>query len=327
MMTSPFFSVIVPVYNVQEYIGKCLQSVVKQSFTDFEIIVVNDGTLDSSLEICEEFQAKDSRVRVFSKLNGGSSSARNYGFNVATGEYIIYLDSDDYWDDIEALSRIHYKVSKRKNDVLLYGCKDLDVRNNILQISKGGYDTDFIDSHEKKKVLDYLVDNGKFPGAAWLVAVRKKILTEHEIRFNEDNNAEDIDWLLNVFFHAETITALDEPFYVYLKNRNSSITSFFGRKSMLGILYAIEQWKEVLKKDKINNSLLKILSYNYILAVAQFRNNPELRMYKPQLAKNTDLLNKALAVNTKTLIAMKILSLLGINFGSAILKLIFKYRK
>lgn len=89
-------SVIVPVYNVENYLAECINSILCQTFVDFELILVNDGSTDSSLQICREFENKDSRVRVFDKQNGGQSSARNLGLTKASGKYISFIDSDDY---------------------------------------------------------------------------------------------------------------------------------------------------------------------------------------------------------------------------------------
>ena len=90
-----FFSVIVPVYNVEKYLKECLDSILSQTFKDFELILVNDGSKDSSPAICDEYAEKDSRVKVIHKENGGQSTARNMGIEKATGEFAVFLDSDD----------------------------------------------------------------------------------------------------------------------------------------------------------------------------------------------------------------------------------------
>ena len=96
MIKEPKFSIIIPVYNVENYLSECLDSVIKQTIMDLEIICVNDGTKDHSREILEEYQKQDARIQIIDKVNGGLSSARNAGLAAATGEYILFLDSDDY---------------------------------------------------------------------------------------------------------------------------------------------------------------------------------------------------------------------------------------
>ena len=95
----PLISVVLPVYNVENYLEKCLNSVVKQTYKNIEIIIVNDGSLDSSIDICNKYANKDSRIKVFTKPNGGLSDARNFGIKKSMGEFITFIDSDDYVTD------------------------------------------------------------------------------------------------------------------------------------------------------------------------------------------------------------------------------------
>ena len=94
-MTTPVLSIIVPVYNVEKYLARCIDSILAQTFTDFELILVDDGSTDNSGEICDEYAGKDPRIIVIHKENGGVSSARNHGLDIARGEYITFVDSDD----------------------------------------------------------------------------------------------------------------------------------------------------------------------------------------------------------------------------------------
>ena len=102
-MKETFFSIIIPVYKVEKYLNQCVDGVLSQTFKDYEIILVDDGSPDKSPLICDEYSASDSRVRVIHKPNGGLSQARNEGLNIAKGEYVIFLDSDDYWDNCYCL--------------------------------------------------------------------------------------------------------------------------------------------------------------------------------------------------------------------------------
>ena len=104
-MTQPQISIIVPVYNSEKYLGVCIDSILSQSFRDFELILVDDGSKDSSAQICDEYASQDKRVRVIHKVNGGVSAARNDGLDIAKGEYVTFIDSDD-WVEREFLSTI-----------------------------------------------------------------------------------------------------------------------------------------------------------------------------------------------------------------------------
>ena len=97
-----FFSIIVPVYNSEKYLSQCIESVLSQSYSNFELILVDDSSTDSSFEICQLFANKDARINVIHKENGGTSSARNVGLNNAKGDYILFMDNDDYWNNSNA---------------------------------------------------------------------------------------------------------------------------------------------------------------------------------------------------------------------------------
>ena len=129
-------SIVVPVYNVEKFIEECLNSVLAQTYQSYEIVLVNDGSTDNSLEICCKFQKQDSRVKVFSKVNGGLSSARNYGITKSTGEYIIFLDPDDYWINPTALEQLVKVANETKCDVVRGEFKEVDQRGEDLLVRK-----------------------------------------------------------------------------------------------------------------------------------------------------------------------------------------------
>ena len=117
------FSIIVPVYKVEQYLDDCVNSVLSQSYKNFELILVDDGSPDSCPQKCDEFQLSDQRVKVIHKKNGGLSSARNAGLDIASGTYIAFLDSDDFWDDLEALEEIACRLQETEADVMLFPAK------------------------------------------------------------------------------------------------------------------------------------------------------------------------------------------------------------
>ena len=126
----PIVSIIVPVYNVEKYINRCIDSILAQTFTDWECILVVDGSPDKSGEICDEYSARDSRIRVIHKPNGGVSSARNVGINLATGEWITFVDSDDFIDADSLFSMVeltkHYDA-----DLFCFGIRITTTDNHI----------------------------------------------------------------------------------------------------------------------------------------------------------------------------------------------------
>ena len=123
-MKSPTISVIVPVYNAEKTLRRCVDSILAQTFEDFELILINDGSKDQSGDICDEYAAKDSRVKTIHKTNGGVSSARNAGLRIAQGEYIAFIDSDDYIDNDYLLGFKHYDA-----DLIISGAKLISINN------------------------------------------------------------------------------------------------------------------------------------------------------------------------------------------------------
>lgn len=117
-MNHPKISVIVPVYNARKYLRHCVDSILAQSFSDFELLLIDDGSTDNSRTICDEYASNDSRIHVFHKPNGGVSSARNFGLDCSKGEYIIFIDADDFWLDESALSRLFEIVSSNDLDIV-----------------------------------------------------------------------------------------------------------------------------------------------------------------------------------------------------------------
>ena len=116
---NPFFSIIIPVYNVEQYLRECVESILMQSCDDYEIILVDDGSSDKSGKICDKYSEKNNKIKVVHKENGGLSSARNAGIKIAIGKYIIFIDSDDYYDDKNLLFNSKNIFAKNNADMLI----------------------------------------------------------------------------------------------------------------------------------------------------------------------------------------------------------------
>ena len=112
MKNEYLISIIVPVYNVEPFISECINSILIQSYKNFELILVNDGSTDNSPTICEQYASKDKRIKVIHKANGGLSDARNWGLKFSSGDYVVFLDSDDYWNDCDALFSLNSLLNK-----------------------------------------------------------------------------------------------------------------------------------------------------------------------------------------------------------------------
>lgn len=248
-MKEPLFSIIIPVYNVENYLEACLDGILNQTFKDFEIILIDDGSTDNCKNLCD-FYLKFTNVKVLHKKNGGLSSARNTGLKIANGTYVIFLDSDDYWDNNNALNLLNERIQTFRNDVILFGYKKIYLDSNYIEYHKGNFDIDYISSEkDKSKILENLFITNQFPGSAWMMCVKRDLLISNNITFPENVTSEDIIWINKVLVHSHSIGAIGNSFfYNYVNNRTGQITSKSTIAGCKGMLLGLKYWRENINK-------------------------------------------------------------------------------
>uniref|UniRef100_UPI00402614F8 glycosyltransferase family 2 protein n=1 Tax=Eubacterium sp. TaxID=142586 RepID=UPI00402614F8 len=220
----PRFSIIVPVYNVEEYLSECVESVVSQTFTDWELILVDDGSPDNCPRFCDEWALKDQRIKSIHKANGGASSARNKGLEVSAGEYVLFLDGDDFYNDKNTLKTFDEKLTASDTDVLIFGCTDFNMNTGETVVSRTGYDIDLIEQGDYFHTMHYLLSNKMIPGGPTIFCFKKSIAVDNSVSFKEGIQDEDYDFVLSIFTSCKSISAIDDPFYSYRKGRADSVT-------------------------------------------------------------------------------------------------------
>ena len=237
-------SVIIPVYNCQDYLKRCLDSLLNQTLEDIEIICVNDGSNDNSLNILREYQAKDSRFVVIDKENGGQSIARNTGIDIAKGEYIGFVDSDD-WVDLDFYEKLYYTAKMHKADIAAAGIIRL---NNIKkrfylkitdEISSTNYDT-------KLKLCD-VPDKSYIWNKIYKTESYKKL----NLKFTENRFYEDIVFTPQILFYLEKLVTVPDTYYSYWDRPNSTVT-FKDKKHLSDKLWADEQSYKFFAEHNIN---------------------------------------------------------------------------
>lgn len=221
MNLTPKISVIVPVYKVEQYIHRCIDSILSQSFTDFELILVNDGSPDNCGKICDEYAQKDSRVRVFHKTNGGVSSARNLGLDNARGEWIAFLDSDDSFE-INHLQN-YIEVVEIDSDIVIMGRKIKDEEGSY----RGELLPNDMDSKQysngMKGVVQELFPKFNLLYTVWNALYRKNILLKYNIHFNSNVSwGEDTLFSFQYLIRCNRIQTIAKSSYHYLKNYNNA---------------------------------------------------------------------------------------------------------
>lgn len=260
-------SVVIPIYKVERYLRECVDSVLCQTYRDIEVILVDDGSPDGSPAICDEYAQKDARVKVIHKTNGGLSDARNAGIDVASGEYIVCLDSDDFWIGTDALAQAA-KVLISHPDILFFD--RITYCTNGKTIHPRGMQLSSINGMSRVEALTTLMQGGKFIVSACNKFVKTSLLKEHHVSFKKGIVSEDIDWTYQMMPFVQTMCGIDIPFYGY-RRRDDSITNTIGRKNLEDLLWIIEKWSSELEQKesnpKVRYQLMGYLNYQRFIAM------------------------------------------------------------
>lgn len=249
-------SVIIPVYNREKYISKCLDSVLDSIYSDFEIIIVNDGSSDKSLQICKKYETKDKRIKVINQSNHGVSYARNVGLKYAKGEWVIFIDSDDtisneFFSDLE-------KEEYEKYDVIFWG------------------DDENYDFNCKDVICDLVTGNNKiFLSSPWSKVYKRKLLINNNIKFNNNLKiGEDLLFNLEVVIKSKNLKYIHKKVYYTTVSDNSLMHSFHKdyikndiefqtyMKQIMVDNNILKKYKDVYYNNVVNS--IYILCYKYI---------------------------------------------------------------
>lgn len=252
-------SVVIPVYNVERYLVECVDSVLFQNYKNIEIILVDDGSTDSSSLICDRIKEKSDRIVVIHKQNGGLSDARNVGVQAATGEYILFLDSDDFWDDKNAVSNLVNRVIKTQADVLNFSYKKYYVDTNKKVPYFFGLDAMPEEINTLYDQLKFLTERGLYIASACNKMIRKSIFSE-ELLFRKGTYSEDIEWCAKLMATAKSMDFICENFYCY-RQRESSISHTINTKKCEDLCNNIVRCFGIV--ENVDNNLKKFM-YNYI---------------------------------------------------------------
>lgn len=279
MGLKPVVSVIVPVYNSEKYLHRCINSILKQSFTDFELILVDDGSPDRCGDICDEYAQKDNRVKVIHKENGGVSDARNAAFDCAIGDYICFVDSDDY---------IHEDLLKDNLEKMIVAGADLIVFN-YAEVLKNKI-------VERLKVKSVEYDRLWYFSKAPVIVVCKlyKSFIWKNLRFPTGLKHEDNYVMPHVITAAKKIITNEKVYYFYDKTNESSIMSTLNLSDWRYMLFlsAMEKVKcargqyAYLRNYALKEALIKALqAYNFNI-VFKFLNKKQMQEIESFLVKN-----------------------------------------
>ena len=249
---NPAISVVIPVYNVEAYLRECVDSVLCQTMQDFEIILIDDGATDSSGAICDEYGTKDSRIRVIHQPNGGLSAARNTGLDAAIGEYVYFLDSDDYIKPY-ALEHLLQLAKKENADVVFFDAfvffTDCEPDPNVYQYHRS---REYSPKNGRQMLLD-LLDTGEYRTAVPLMLFRREYMLHHSLRFRPGILHEDELFTFYVY-HADGIIAhCHEELYARRMRAASIMTGSSMRKRYESIYAIYFELSNLYRKKQIRD--------------------------------------------------------------------------
>ncbi len=228
-------SVVVPVYNIEDFLPECLDSIIHQSYQNLEIILVNDGSTDSSLQICEDYAKKDSRIQVITQQNAGLSAARNTGIKVATGEYITFIDSDDYID-LDMINILYDQLVKNAADMSVCQFMPVDEDSNPLPLKK--HYPSFVVSGNEKCMEEFFLDTG-IKTCAWGKLYRTDLF--EEISYPVGKYHEDVYTTYRIVALCEKIAICSEEMYYYRQRANSIMHHSFSPKHLDAVYACIDR--------------------------------------------------------------------------------------
>ena len=275
-------SVVIPIYNSEQYLRKCINSVLAQSYNNLEVVLVNDGSTDNCKEICMEYEKKYPNIIVIHKENGGLSDARNSGIKNATGDYILFLDSDDYWESDFLGNIVKLIQSNKKVDYIFFRYKYYFQKSDYFVEPMFPLNRDDMQNKSGIECLDYILKNMKdFQWFAWAGMVRRDFILENNLFFLKGRTYEDVIWTPEVFLKSEFVDYFDYPVTIYRLERDNQITSTVSYSVLQDNIYIVTSWYEKINNSKLEESLKeKLMSnivgrYIYCIKFAGFLNSKE----------------------------------------------------
>lgn len=272
------YSIIIPVYNVEEYLDRCLKSILNQTYSNYEVIIVNDGSPDNSDNIIKSYEKEDKRFKGYKKVNGGLSDARNYGLKYATGDYLIFIDADDYIEN-NYLEKVNDVLERNKDiDVLKFKIKLVDEGGNLIRM-ENGLNKEGVTSFEELVKLEFLEP-------AWSYVYKLSFWKENNFTYLKGMIHEDFGLTPEILMKANKIYYLNSYLYNYVQ-RNGSIMSSNNKEKLHKKAYDMLYQYDRLIKINYNKDTKVYKSFlaNALISKTNTLDKEEQKKYKEELRK------------------------------------------
>ena len=322
MEYSPLFSIIIPVFNVEKYINECLDSVYVQSFKDYEVILVNDGSSDKSGQICESYTQNDSRFNVIHQINGGLSAARNKGIIEAKGLFLLFLDSDDYWNDENFLAGLAKLIAfNPETDVVNFGwTKYFQLKDQFVEDTRNYSIVQKIGTSVGEMII-WMIENDLFIASACNKCIRTEFVKKNQLLFKLGIRSEDMEWCGKVLYLMPKMVCYNSKSYIYRQQRANSITATVDYVHVQNIitmgknaLLLSHSLPEYTKNIYLSYFAVQYLTLIYNISSKELRTN--LNLYK-ETHEMRGILKYDL--NKKVKIVRKVNTFLGFRLTSLLL--------
>ena len=300
----PLISIIIPVYNVKDFVGKCLDSIAQQKYENLDIVIVDDGSTDRSGKICDEFAALDKRMRVFHKKNGGLSDARNFGIKKAKGEIIAFVDSDDLVSE-NFVNAMYEEMTKSDADVVVCGYNLVKPKKEVMS--------------GKEAAAKLLTQQENIDIVAWNKLYKKSLFMDNNIWFPKGQKHEDTLTTYKVLSKARKVVYLDEALYCYVERGDSIMKTGRIEERLEMRELAAKEAMEYFKNDKDLEQAAEVALLLAKYAYVDFAINGRVKKRYGELARRWIKEHKKDFVNNRYMTKkLKIYNLMSTNLGGGL---------
>lgn len=293
-------TVIVPIYNREKYLEKCVNSILAQTYKDLEILLIDDGSHDKSLEICNSFEKIDERIKVISKKNTGVSDTRNYGINIAKGDYLAFVDSDDYIDK-EMYEELLKSMINDVSDISFCKYKRISEEGNLIENVE---EKNLIKLFNNPKDIEYFFDYDErnIMGSIWRSIFKKNIINENNISFDKNIFIEeDLIFVLTYLKYCNKISIINKHYYNYLNNSSSITNSRYKPNYFNNCKLLFKQKCNIINESKLDSFTQKkvINKLKFYLAIILVNNELNCNDFinSIKIISNDDFFSKLLTLS------------------------------
>lgn len=316
-------SIIIPVYNGAATLDRCLGSILAQRFEDYQVVIVNDGSTDDTLTLAEGWAVQDVRFEVISEQRAGPGKARNEGLVLAKGDYVVYMDADDYWVRDDLLAQLAERIDNSPADVYMYQMAKVTEEGQVLERYMKPLFVNADRVLPLEDIYEDLVRDGHTLAAAWNKCVRRELMLKNSIRFREDVLGEDIDWVLQLFSYAGTICLLNIRAYAYTQHRTVSRSSRSDAPNDLVTI--VNDWANRLDLGGIahHKAVAGVLAFEYGICMGS--NHLLNRENRNRMRRNVRLL--VCGLDRKTQLIRRFYKVFGYHLTCAAVRLYLLLRR